>query len=139
MLVNLKEILEIAERDNIAIGMFNATGFDSLQAVIAAAEELMARGAQNVLVSLGGDGALLCTEDGRRLYQPAPDGTVIGTVGAGDSTVAGFVAGWHRHGDVVEALRLGVACGSATAFSEGLADQAAIAAVLATMPEMIKV
>ena len=99
----------------------------------------MPRGAQNVLVSLGGDGALLCAEDGRRLYQPAPDGTVIGTVGAGDSTVAGFVAGWHRYGDMAEALRLGVACGSATAFSEGLADQAVIAAVLATMPEMIEV
>lgn len=111
----------------------------ALTDVIAAAEELMARGAQNVLVSLGGDGALLCTEDGRRLYQPAPDGTVIGTVGAGDSTVAGFVAGWHRHGDVAEALRLGVACGSATACCEGLADSDGVEAMLAKMPAMKEV
>lgn len=108
----------------------------TLPEVITAAEALMDKGAQNVLVSLGGEGALLCAEDGGRLYQPAPTGTVIGTVGAGDSTVAGFAAGWQRYGDMAQALRLGVACGSATAFSEGLADGAAIEAALAALPPM---
>ena len=109
------------------------------EAVIAAAESLMAKGARNVLVSLGGDGALWCGEDGERLYQPAPTGQVIGTVGAGDSTVAGFVAGWHRYGDAANALRLGVACGSATAFAHGLAEAEGIAAVLDRLPEMKRI
>lgn len=110
----------------------------TLAEVIAAAESLMDKGAQNVLVSLGGEGALWCGGDGVRLYQPAPDGRVIGTVGAGDSTVAGFVAGWLRYGDARRALRLGVACGSATAFAEGLADAEGIAAVLDRLPEIVE-
>lgn len=108
----------------------------SLPMVVYAAQQMQERGAQNVLVSLGGDGAVLCTADGRRLYQPTPAGDVVGTVGAGDSLVAGFVAGYTRTGDMVEALRLGVACGSATAFAEGLATAPEIEAVLARLPEM---
>lgn len=110
----------------------------TLGRVVAAAESLMARGARNVLVSLGGEGALWCGEEGERLYQPAPAGQVIGTVGAGDSTVAGFVAGWHRYGDAANALRLGVACGSATAFAQGLAQAEGIAAVLGRLPAIEK-
>lgn len=108
----------------------------TLTMVIAAAEEMKTRGAQNVLVSLGDEGAVLCAADGRRLYQPTPEGDVVGTVGAGDSLVAGFVAGYTRTGDPAEALRLGVACGSATAFSEGLATKVEIEAVLARLPKM---
>ena len=110
----------------------------TLKDVISAAEWLREKGAANVLVSLGGDGALLCTE-GMRLYQPAPDGEVIGTVGAGDSLVAGFAAGWQRYGAMAQALRLGVACGSATACSEGLADAAGVETMLAAMPAMKEV
>ena len=110
----------------------------ALDDVIEAAQWLREQGAENVLVSLGKDGALLCAE-GKRLYQPAPDGKVIGTVGAGDSLVAGFAAGWQRYGDVAQALQLGVACGSATACSEGLADSESVEAMLANMPEMIEV
>lgn len=94
------------------------------------AARLQAQGARNVLVSLGGEGALLCTEEGRRLYLPAPTGTVRGTVGAGDSTVAGFVAGWLVGGEMTDALRMGVACGSATAFAGQLATGAQVQAVL---------
>ncbi len=110
----------------------------TLDDVIEAAEWLREKGAQNVLVSMGGDGALLCAEE-VRLYQPAPTGEVVGTVGAGDSLVAGFVAGWQRYGDMAQALRLGVACGSATAYAEGLADSVGVEAMLAKMPEMIEV
>ncbi|MBQ9859950.1 MAG: 1-phosphofructokinase [Clostridia bacterium] len=95
-----------------------------------AAAKLQAKGARNVLVSLGGEGALLCTEEGRRYHLPAPDGTVRGTVGAGDSAVAGFVTGWLTYGALTEALRLGVACGSATAFAGELASGEQIRAVL---------
>ena len=110
----------------------------TLDDVIEAAQWLCEKGAQNVLVSMGGDGALLCTEE-KRLYQPAPQGEVIGTVGAGDSLVAGFAAGWQRYGDMAQALRLGVACGSATACAEGLAHAAGIETMLAAMPEMTEV
>lgn len=107
----------------------------TIEDVIEAAQWLRERGAENVLVSMGKDGALLCAE-GTRLYQPAPDGKVIGTVGAGDSLVAGFAAGWQRYGDRAQALRLGVACGSATACSEGLADGEGVEQMLAKMPAM---
>lgn len=110
----------------------------TIEDVIQAARWLREKGAQNVLVSMGRDGALLCTDD-QQLYQPAPDGEVIGTVGAGDSLVAGFALGWQRYGDMVQALRLGVACGSATACSEGLADSASVEAMLAKMPEMMEI
>lgn len=110
----------------------------SIEDVIEAAQWLREKGAQNVLVSMGKDGALLCAE-GKRLYQPAPAGKVIGTVGAGDSLVAGFAAGWQRYGDMAQALRMGVACGSATACSEGLADSEGVEIMLAKMPEMIEV
>ena len=106
--------------------------------MIEAAEWLRGKGAENVLVSLGGEGALLCAEE-TRVYQPAPQGEVVGTVGAGDSLVAGFAADWQRTGDPVQALRLGVACGSATACCEGLADSESIEAMLAAMPERMEV
>lgn len=115
---NREELAAAVERD-----------LPTTDSVVTAAEELMALGAQNVLVSMGGDGALLCTADGRVRYQPAPDGTVIGTVGAGDSTVAGFLTEYLRSGDWDAALRYGVVCGSATAFSEGLATAEDIAKV----------
>ena len=110
----------------------------TIEDVIEAAAWLREKGAQNVLVSMGKDGALLYTED-KRLYQPAPDGEVVGTVGAGDSLVAGFAAGWQRYGDLAQALRLGVACGSATACCEGLADSDGVEAMLTKMPAMREV
>ncbi len=85
------------------------------------ARELQARGARNVLVSRAGDGALLLTEDGGRLSVGALKGEVKNSVGAGDSMVAGFIAGYLQKQDYAYALRLGAAAGSATAFSDGLA------------------
>lgn len=103
---------------------------DALSDVREAAVALQRLGAQNVLVSLGGDGALLCTTEGEEYFLGAPAGRMMGTVGSGDSMVAGFVTGWLTTGCWAEALRLGVAAGSATAFSEGLADKAEVYAVL---------
>ena len=84
------------------------------------AQRLYAMGAENVLVSLAGDGAVLVTKEGV-YFADAPEGKVLNSVGAGDSSVAGFLAGWLIDGDSVQALRLAVAAGSATAFSEGIA------------------
>ena len=85
------------------------------------AAELKRRGAQNVLVSMGGSGAFLLDENGKTHFRSSFRGTVINSVGAGDSMLAGFLAGAEKGYD--EALLLGSACGSATAFSEGLGDR----------------
>ncbi len=90
------------------------------------AEKLQKLGARNVLVSLGGEGAALLAEDGRRYRSRAPQGKVINAVGAGDSMVAGFLAGYLETGDDAQAFRMGLAAGSASAFSEQLAEKDAI-------------
>lgn len=91
--------------------------------ITAAARELQEQGARNVLVSMAGDGALLLDETGAVHRIGTPKGTVINSVGAGDSMLAGFLAGYLQSGSYQDALRLGTACGSATAFSLGLASR----------------
>lgn len=90
-------------------------------AVFDAAAQLQQSGAQNVLVSLGAEGAYLLDELGKTHICHAPNGTVIRTVGAGDSMVAGFLLGLSKGHEA--ALKTGVAFGSATAFSENLVTQ----------------
>ena len=101
--------------------------------IVAAAAGLQAQGARNVLVSMAGDGALLLDENGAVHRIGCPKGKVVNSVGAGDSMVAGFVAGYLRTGDYRYALRLGTACGSATAFSVGLATKVEIDRLLETI------
>lgn len=103
-------------------------------AVLECARAVQDMGARNVLVSLGSEGAVLADELGRYHHIGAPQGRVVNTVGAGDSMVAGFLAGLLGSGDYRQALRLGVACGSATAFGLGLAQQDAIDALLEQIP-----
>ena len=100
------------------------------ESILSAARELQEKGARNVLVSLGGDGALLLAEDGEVYRRAAYRGKVRDTVGAGDSTVAGLLAALERGATVDEVLRYAVAAGSATAFSDGLATREAIEALL---------
>lgn len=99
----------------------------------AAARQLQDQGARNVLVSMAGDGALLLDETGAVHRIGTPKGTVVNSVGAGDSMLAGFVAGYLQSGSYRDALRLGTACGSATAFSLGLATRAEIDALFARL------
>ncbi len=89
--------------------------------VIEGAKRLQKFGARNILVSMGSMGAIFVGEDGTVMREEAKRGRVINTVGSGDSMVAGFIAGLP--GGLRSALRLGIAAGSATAFSEGLATQ----------------
>lgn len=93
------------------------------------AGRLKSMGARNVLVSMAGDGALLLDEDGRIHICGVCKGTVRNSVGAGDSMVAGFIAGSEK-GDYEYALKLGTAAGGATAFSDGLAEKALIEELL---------
>lgn len=88
--------------------------------VVEYARRLQERGARNVLVSMAGDGALLVTEDGNVHQMGVAEGVVKNSVGAGDSMVAGFLAGYLENGDYAHALRLGTAAGGATAFSDGI-------------------
>lgn len=101
--------------------------------ITAAARTLQEKGARNVLVSMAGAGALLLDENGQTHRIGTPKGKVVNSVGAGDSMVAGFVAGYLQSSSYEQALRLGTACGSATAFSLGLAKKADIDALLATI------
>jgi 1-phosphofructokinase len=96
--------------------------------VACAARGLQSLGAQNVLVSLGGEGALLLDEQGAVHRAPAVGGRPVNTVGAGDSMVAGFLAGAPLGYDY--ALRLGLAAGGATATSPCLATKKEIEALL---------
>ena len=91
--------------------------------LINAAKELKKLGAQNILVSLGKDGALLLTKEDKVLVSKAPKGNIVNTVGSGDSMVAGFLAGYHKTKDYEYALKTGVAAGSASAFSIELATK----------------
>lgn len=89
--------------------------------ILACAKRLQDMGGRNILVSMAGDGALLLDEHGQSHRIGCPKGTVVNSVGAGDSMVAGFLAGYLQTGDYGYALKLGTAAGSATAFSLGLA------------------
>lgn len=90
----------------------------------------MEMGAQNVLISLGGDGAMLIDEFGNKHKMGVVKEKVINTVGSGDSMVAGFVAGYEKEKSYPYALKLGSACGNATAFLPGLATKEKINDIL---------
>ena len=97
------------------------------------ARKLQEMGGRNILVSMAGAGALLLDENGQVHRIGCPKGKVLNSVGAGDSMVAGFLAGWLEKQDYGYALKLGTATGSATAFSIGLAEKPLIDKLLATL------
>ena len=94
---NLEELEEIVGKK-----------LDGLSAIEIAAQQMQQLGARNVLVSLGGEGALLIDEKGHAHHHRAPKGKVLNTVGAGDSMVAGFLAGYEKTGDYAKALHWGI-------------------------------
>lgn len=99
--------------------------------VIAHAKKLQEKGARNVLISMGGDGAIFVGEDGATYKSKVPKGTLVNSVGAGDSMVAGFLTGFEESGgDFKRAFLMGVASGSASAFSEELATRKEVEALL---------
>ena len=102
--------------------LFDAT-ISSRDEVVPYARKLQEMGARNVLVSMGGQGAVLLSENGEIYSAPAPNGNVINSVGAGDSMVDGFMAGWLEEAKYEHAFRMGVAAGSASAFSDKLATK----------------
>lgn len=111
-------------------GLFGVPDSLTEDEIVHYARLLQRDGARNVLVSRGGDGAILVDETGAVHKIGAVPGKVVNTVGAGDSMVAGFIAGVLKTGDYGYALKLGSACGTATACSEGLATRKEIDRVL---------
>ena len=108
--------------NNHELGEIFGVNLSTKESVVPYAKKLQEKGARNVLISMAGEGAVLVSEDKSVFMAEAPKGTLINGVGAGDSMVAGFLAGWMKSHDYKEAFRMGVACGSASAFSEYLAD-----------------
>ena len=92
--------------------------------------KLQEMGAKNVLISRAEEGAVLICEDGKVLVCKAPDGKVVNSVGAGDSMVAGFIAGYIKTKDYEYALKMGIATGSASAFCENLAEKGEVERLL---------
>lgn len=108
--------------------IFDVT-IDDMEKVKIYAGKLQEQGARNVLVSMGGKGAALLTEKGDFYHLPAPEGKLVNSVGAGDSMVAGFLAGWLESGDYAHAFKMGISAGSASAFSENLATKEEVLAL----------
>lgn len=119
--------------NHIELGELFGRTLNTEEEIIACAQEAQRMGAVNVLVSMASRGALLLDETGCVHRIGCPTGIVKSSVGAGDSMLAGFLAGWLQTGDYAYALRLGTACGSATAFSVGLADRTQIDGLMAQM------
>lgn len=112
--------------------IFNVT-LNTREEVVPYAKKLQERGARNVLVSMAGEGAVLVDEEGNVHSSEAPKGKLINAVGAGDSMVAGFLAGWTMKKDYDYAFKMGVSAGSASAFSELLATKDEIEAVFSQL------
>lgn len=111
--------------------MYETTLSDD-RAVIRCGEDLLSRGAEHVIISMGAEGAFLITREG--VYHGyAEPGTLVNSVGAGDAMVAGFVGKFLDIGDAVLAFKYSLACGSATAYSEDLASSAAVDDLISTV------
>lgn len=127
LLVNVLEHKPfLIKPNNYELGEIFGVVLKTREEVVPYAKKLHERGAENVLVSMAGEGAVLVTEKGEVLMSEAPRGKVKNSVGAGDSMVAGFLAGWYEKHDFAHAFKMGLSAGSASAFSEMLATKSEI-------------
>ena len=116
--------------NNHELGEIFGVELEDKEEVFTYAAKLQERGARNVLVSMAGDGAVLLTEDGQKFESMPPKGKVVNSVGAGDSMVAGFLAGYMEEHDYAKAFYMGLCAGSASAFSEELATRDEVLALM---------
>ena len=110
----------LVKPNNHELGDIFGVKLESLDQIESYARQILDKGAQHVIISMAGDGALLVTREGAYFAKPIK-GNVKNSVGAGDSMVAGFTGEFVRSGDVIQAFKWGVACGTATTFSDDLA------------------
>lgn len=113
----------LVKPNNHELGEIFRVSLKTREEVVPYAKKLQEMGAKNILISMAGEGAVLVTETGDVLLSEAPKGVVKNSVGAGDSMVAGFIAGWHEKHDYTHAFKMGLSAGSASAFSEMLATK----------------
>lgn len=118
-----KPLIIKPNRDELA--EIYGVSFAKKEDIIPYGKKMLEAGAQNVMVSMAGDGALLFTGDQVYFAEPVK-GIIKNSVGAGDSTVAGFLAEWSKTADPVKAFKQGVACGTAKVFSEDMPSPAFI-------------
>lgn len=119
----------LVKPNNHELGEIFGVTLETREAVVPYAKKLQKMGARNVLVSMAGEGAVLVAEEGQVYEAPAPKGNLVNGVGAGDSMVAGFMYGYFENRDYLHAFRMGLATGSASAFSEYLATREEVEAV----------
>lgn len=115
------------------LGEIFGVELENREDVVPYAERLQEQGAQNVLVSMGGKGAVLLDAEENVHMLPVPKGTLVNAVGSGDSMVAGFLAGWTEKKDYEHAFKMGISAGSASAFSELLATEEEIRRLYETL------
>lgn len=121
--------------NNHELGELFGVTLKTREDVVPYGKKLQEQGARNVLVSMAGEGAVLLSETGEIFSLPAPKGTLVNAVGAGDSMVAGFLAGWMERKEYEYAFRMGVSAGSASAFSKLLATREEVEAVYARLEQ----
>ena len=120
----------LVKPNNFELGEIFGVELKTRDEVIPYAKKLQERGAQNVLVSMAGEGGVFVGDDGSVFQSPAAKGTVVNSVGAGDSAVAGFLAGLIETGSYEVAFKMALAAGSASAFSDHLARRDEVEALM---------
>ncbi|MCH3961505.1 MAG: 1-phosphofructokinase [Solobacterium sp.] len=136
LLVNvLKYHPYLIKPNNHELSEIFGTDLQTREEVIPFAKKLQQMGARNVLISMAGKGAVFVSEAGLVMTSEAPHGKVINSVGAGDSMVAGFLCGMMETGDEKQAFLMGICTGSASAFSEQLAERVQVEALMKQLTE----
>ena len=134
LLVNvLKYKPFLVKPNNHEIGEIFGVELKTRSEVVPYAKKMQEMGAKNVLVSMAGEGAVFVGENGEVYESEAPKGKLVNSTGAGDSMVAGFLAGYMEKQDFMYALKMGLSAGSASAFSENLATKEEILNVFKTI------
>ena len=121
----------LVKPNNIELGDIYGARLKTRADVVPYAQRMQREGARNVLVSMAGEGGVLVAETGEVFESPAAKGTVVNSVGAGDSAVAGFLAGLAETGSYETAFHMALSAGSASAFSDHLATRPEVEALMA--------
>lgn len=119
--------------NNHELGEIFGVTLETRESVVPYAKKLLEMGAENVIISMAGEGAVFVASDGQVYMREAPKGKLVNGVGAGDSMVAGFIAGYLKEGELLHAFKMGLSTGSASAFSEYLATEEEVMKVYATV------
>ncbi len=134
LLVNvLKYKPFLVKPNNHELGEIFDVELNTREEVVPYAKKILEMGAENVIVSMAGKGAVFVSSEGSTYLREAPKGKLVNGVGAGDSMVAGFIAGYLNEGDLLHAFKMGLSAGSASAFSDYLATRKEVEAVYRTI------